>query len=78
MFDEDSKMTMANVVTGKRRRERLASEETFDARQFVDLEAEVHGDEEEEEDEEIGKVLVVYLRCHIILTCIIRRFCYRR
>ena len=69
---------MSNVVTGKRCRGQLVSEEALDARQFVDLEAEVHGDEEEEEDEEIGKVLVVYLRCHIILTCIIRRFCYRR
>ena len=58
MFDEDSKMTMANVVTGKRRRERLASEETFDARQFVDLEAEVVGDDEEEEDEELGEVFL--------------------
>ena len=49
---------MSNVVTGKRCRGQLVSEEALDARQFVDLEAEVVGDDEEEEDEELGEVFL--------------------
>lgn len=52
---------MSDVVIGKRRREQQALEASADARQFVDLEAEVdyNDEEEEEEDEELGEVFLL-------------------